>query len=70
MSHLNESKQKVIVISGPTASGKTALGLWLSQTINGEIISADSVQVCITNTSKHPMCKCYLFLNEKENNTI
>ena len=39
------SKQKVIVICGPTASGKTALSINLAQKINGEIISADSMQI-------------------------
>lgn len=35
----------VIVILGPTASGKTAVSIELAKTINGEIISADSMQV-------------------------
>ena len=39
-----EEKQKVIVICGPTASGKTALSIELAKKINGEIISADSIQ--------------------------
>ncbi len=38
-------KQKVIAIVGPTASGKSALGNFLAQKLNGEIISADSRQV-------------------------
>lgn len=38
-------KQKVIVICGPTASGKTAYSIELAKKINGEIISADSRQV-------------------------
>ncbi len=37
--------QKIIVIVGPTASGKTALGIELAQNYNGEIVSADSRQV-------------------------
>ncbi|MFC2094054.1 tRNA (adenosine(37)-N6)-dimethylallyltransferase MiaA [Bacteroidota bacterium] len=37
--------QRVIVIVGPTCSGKSFLGLKLSQLINGEIISADSRQI-------------------------
>lgn len=41
---MNE-KQKVIVICGPTASGKTALSIELAKKINGEIISADSMQI-------------------------
>lgn len=39
------SKQKVIVICGPTASGKTALSIELAKKINGEIISSDSMQI-------------------------
>lgn len=36
---------KVIVILGPTASGKTGLGIRLAKELNGEIISGDSMQV-------------------------
>lgn len=35
----------VIVIVGPTASGKTSLSIELAKSLNGEIISADSMQV-------------------------
>lgn len=35
----------VIVIAGPTASGKTALSVELAKRLNGEIISADSMQI-------------------------
>lgn len=38
-------KQKVIAIVGPTASGKTSLGIFLAQKFRGEIISADSRQI-------------------------
>ena len=38
-------KSKVIVIAGPTASGKTALSIELAKQINGEIISSDSMQI-------------------------
>lgn len=38
-------KSKVIVICGPTASGKTKLSIELAKKINGEIVSADSMQV-------------------------
>ena len=40
-----EQKEKVIVICGPTASGKTALSIELAKKINGEIVSADSMQI-------------------------
>lgn len=36
---------KVIVISGPTASGKTALSVELAGIYDGEVISADSMQI-------------------------
>ncbi len=38
-------KQKVIVICGPTASGKTALSIELAKKVKGEIVSADSMQI-------------------------
>lgn len=38
-------KPKVVVIVGPTASGKTALSVELAKKINGEIISSDSMQI-------------------------
>ena len=38
-------ERKVIVIVGPTCSGKTRLGSLLAEQVNGEIISADSRQV-------------------------
>lgn len=38
-------KPKVLVIVGPTASGKTSLSIKLAQKFNGEVISADSRQV-------------------------
>ena len=38
-------KPTVIVICGPTASGKTALSIELAKKINGEIISSDSMQI-------------------------
>lgn len=39
------AKPKVVVICGPTASGKTALSIQLAKIINGEIVSADSMQI-------------------------
>lgn len=38
-------KTKLIIITGPTATGKTALALQLATRFNGEIINADSMQV-------------------------
>ena len=38
-------KPQVIVICGPTASGKTALSIELAKKRNGEIISSDSMQI-------------------------
>ncbi len=37
--------KKIILIAGPTASGKSKLAIYLSKKINGEIINADSMQV-------------------------
>ena len=39
------NKPKVIVICGPTASGKTTLSIELAKKIDGEIISSDSMQI-------------------------
>lgn len=39
------TKQPLIVLSGPTAVGKTALSIELAKRVNGAIISADSMQV-------------------------
>jgi tRNA dimethylallyltransferase len=39
-----QDAQKVIVIVGPTGSGKTALGIAVAERLGGEIISADSMQ--------------------------
>lgn len=38
-------KTKLVIVSGPTASGKTSLAVELALLFNGEIISADSMQV-------------------------
>lgn len=37
--------KKIIVIAGPTASGKTALAVDIAKKFNGEIVSADSMQI-------------------------
>ncbi len=39
------ARQKIIIICGPTASGKSNLAVELARAINGEVISADSRQV-------------------------
>ena len=36
---------KLIVIGGPTATGKTRLGVALAHRLHGEVVSADSMQV-------------------------
>lgn len=38
-------KKPLIILTGPTAVGKTALSIRLAKAVNGEIISADSMQV-------------------------
>lgn len=38
-------KIKTIIIAGPTASGKTSLGVSVAQKFNGEVVSADSMQI-------------------------
>jgi len=40
-----QRKEKVVILTGATASGKTKASIELAQRIGGEIISADSVQV-------------------------
>lgn len=45
MSAPKATKNKIIVILGPTASGKSALAVKIAKRFNGEIISADSRQV-------------------------
>ena len=38
-------QKKIILIAGPTASGKSKLAIFLAKKINGEIINADSMQI-------------------------
>jgi tRNA dimethylallyltransferase len=40
-----ESLSPLVVIVGPTASGKSALGVWLAQQLSGEIVACDSTQL-------------------------
>jgi len=42
---LPKPKQKVIILAGPTACGKSTFAMKLAQNMGGEIISADSMQV-------------------------
>jgi tRNA dimethylallyltransferase len=42
---VNRKSQKLIVITGPTATGKSAIGIQLAKQLGGEIVSADSMQV-------------------------
>ncbi len=42
---VGEERQKIVVIAGPTASGKTRVGVELALALDGEIINADSMQV-------------------------
>lgn len=42
---MKKTKQKILVIVGPTAVGKSALAVRLAKKLNGEVISADSRQV-------------------------
>jgi tRNA dimethylallyltransferase len=52
-------KSKIILISGPTASGKSNFSIKLAKKINGEIINADSMQVYkeLKILSARPKCK-------------
>jgi tRNA dimethylallyltransferase len=45
MSLTNNTKPKIIVICGPTATGKTSTAIELAGTVGGEIVGADSMQV-------------------------
>lgn len=50
-------RPSIVIICGPTASGKSRLGLKLAEALNGEIVSADSMQVYINmdiGTDKPP----------------
>lgn len=39
------NRKKIIILAGPTASGKTSLALRLATLFDGEIVSADSIQI-------------------------
>ena len=40
-----EKKPPLLILTGPTAAGKTALSIRLAKAVGGEIVSADSMQV-------------------------
>ena len=40
-----KQKEKLIILAGPTAVGKTALSIALAKELKGEILSADSMQI-------------------------
>ena len=40
-----DTKLSVVAVAGPTATGKTALGIGLARRYQGEIVSCDSMQV-------------------------
>ena len=40
-----DKQSKIILVSGPTASGKSNFAIKIAKKINGEIINADSMQV-------------------------
>lgn len=42
---MNTEKKPLIILTGPTAVGKTALSIQLAKAVGGEIVSADSMQV-------------------------
>lgn len=42
---MKQDKPNVIVVVGPTASGKTSLGIQIAKALDGEIVSADSMQI-------------------------
>ncbi|HMI49976.1 MAG TPA: tRNA (adenosine(37)-N6)-dimethylallyltransferase MiaA [Candidatus Saccharimonadales bacterium] len=39
------SQSPLVVIVGPTASGKSTLGVWLAEQLNGEVVACDSTQL-------------------------
>ena len=43
--NINIAKRPLIILAGPTAVGKTSTSVALAKALDGEIVSADSVQV-------------------------
>ena len=58
-------KSKIILVSGPTASGKSNFATQLAKKLNGEIINADSMQVYkeLKILTARPKIKDYKKLN-------
>ena len=58
-------KSKIILIYGPTASGKSNFAIKLAKKINGEIVNADSMQVYkeLKILSARPLPKDYKNIN-------
>ncbi len=42
---MTQAEKAILVVVGPTASGKTRLGVELAKTFHGEVVSADSMQI-------------------------
>ena len=42
---MDEQMIKVIAVVGPTASGKTGLAVEIAKALDGEVVSADSMQI-------------------------
>ena len=42
---MNDERPRVVIVAGPTAAGKTSVGIELAERFGGEIVSADSIQV-------------------------
>ena len=42
---MENKKKPLIILTGPTAVGKTDTSIALAKAVNGEIISADSIQI-------------------------
>src|SRR5882757_2310072 len=41
----DNSLAPLVVILGPTASGKSSLGVWLAECLGGEVVACDSTQL-------------------------
>ncbi|MEC8271971.1 MAG: tRNA (adenosine(37)-N6)-dimethylallyltransferase MiaA, partial [SAR324 cluster bacterium] len=40
-----EENPFLVVVTGPTSSGKSSLAIWLAEQLDGELICSDSMQV-------------------------